>query len=147
MEFRPPCMVFSTIGLSQPGKLSGTNTKVSLRTFSSLYIAAAVCSQLYCLLYFVYHHLYSSTPPATFVFRGAVLLLSTGSDILVKYTEAAAKKYCSDAESDHCLQMPGLVDPVLRPAVVWPRSSNLCFQTRPTYVFFCTYISNSSSDL
>ncbi|CAH9133071.1 unnamed protein product [Cuscuta epithymum] len=51
MEFRPPCMVLSTIGLSKPGKLEGKNTKQCATHLHQLHVCLPSSTQKTRLLY------------------------------------------------------------------------------------------------
>ncbi|KAF3337294.1 Chlorophyllide a oxygenase [Carex littledalei] len=51
MEFRPPCMVLSTIGMSKPGKLEGTSTKECTTHLHQLHVCLPSTRQKTRLLY------------------------------------------------------------------------------------------------
>ncbi|XP_078434101.1 chlorophyllide a oxygenase, chloroplastic-like [Wolffia australiana] len=51
MEFRPPCMVLSTIGISKPGKLEGQNTKECSTHLHQLHVCIPSSRQKTRLLY------------------------------------------------------------------------------------------------
>ncbi|KAF7816855.1 chlorophyllide a oxygenase, chloroplastic [Senna tora] len=51
MEFRPPCMVLSTIGISKPGKLEGQNTKQCATHLHQLHVCLPSSKQKTRLLY------------------------------------------------------------------------------------------------
>ncbi|XP_054799869.1 chlorophyllide a oxygenase, chloroplastic [Prosopis cineraria] len=51
MEFRPPCMVLSTIGISKPGKLEGQNTKQCATHLHQLHVCLPSTKQKTRLLY------------------------------------------------------------------------------------------------
>ncbi|KAK7321008.1 hypothetical protein VNO77_31053 [Canavalia gladiata] len=51
MEFRPPCMVLSTIGISKPGKLEGQNTKECSTHLHQLHVCIPSSKQKTRLLY------------------------------------------------------------------------------------------------
>ncbi|EXC01096.1 Chlorophyllide a oxygenase [Morus notabilis] len=51
MEFRPPCMVLSTIGISKPGKLEGQNTKQCATHLHQLHVCLPSSRQKTRLLY------------------------------------------------------------------------------------------------
>ncbi|KAJ8450292.1 hypothetical protein Cgig2_004749 [Carnegiea gigantea] len=51
MEFRPPCMVLSTIGISKPGKLEGKNTKQCSTHLHQLHVCLPSSRQKTRLLY------------------------------------------------------------------------------------------------
>nr|UBR90282.1 chlorophyllide a oxygenase [Osmanthus fragrans] len=51
MEFRPPCMVLSTIGISKPGKLEGQNTKECSTHLHQLHVCLPSSRQKTRLLY------------------------------------------------------------------------------------------------
>ncbi|KAK4745037.1 hypothetical protein SAY87_011349 [Trapa incisa] len=51
MEFRPPCMVFSTIGISKPGKLEGQSTKQCATHLHQLHVCLPSSRQKTRILY------------------------------------------------------------------------------------------------
>ncbi|XP_011074848.1 chlorophyllide a oxygenase, chloroplastic [Sesamum indicum] len=51
MEFRPPCMVLSTIGISKPGKLEGLNTRECSKHLHQLHVCLPSSRQKTRLLY------------------------------------------------------------------------------------------------
>uniref|UniRef100_A0A1D1YQH2 Chlorophyllide a oxygenase, chloroplastic n=1 Tax=Anthurium amnicola TaxID=1678845 RepID=A0A1D1YQH2_9ARAE len=51
MEFRPPCMVLSTIGISKPGKLEGQNTRECSTHLHQLHVCLPASRQKTRLLY------------------------------------------------------------------------------------------------
>lgn len=51
MEFRPPCMVLSTIGISKPGKLEGQSTKQCSTHLHQLHVCLPSSRQKTRLLY------------------------------------------------------------------------------------------------
>lgn len=51
MEFRPPCMVLSTIGISKPGKLEGKSTKECTTHLHQLHVCLPSSRQKTRLLY------------------------------------------------------------------------------------------------
>ena len=51
MEFRPPCMVLSTIGISKPGKLEGQNTRQCATHLHQLHVCLPSSRQKTRLLY------------------------------------------------------------------------------------------------
>lgn len=51
MEFRPPCMVLSTIGISKPGKLEGQSTKQCSTHLHQLHVCLPASRQKTRLLY------------------------------------------------------------------------------------------------
>ena len=51
MEFRPPCMVLSTIGISKPGKLEGQSTKQCATHLHQLHVCLPSSRQKTRLLY------------------------------------------------------------------------------------------------
>lgn len=51
MEFRPPCMVLSTIGISKPGKLEGQNTQQCATHLHQLHVCLPSSRQKTRLLY------------------------------------------------------------------------------------------------
>lgn len=51
MEFRPPCMVLSTIGISKPGKLEGQSTKECSTHLHQLHVCLPATRQKTRLLY------------------------------------------------------------------------------------------------
>ena len=51
MEFRPPCMVLSTIGISKPGKLEGQSTKECATHLHQLHVCLPSSRQKTRLLY------------------------------------------------------------------------------------------------
>lgn len=51
MEFRPPCMVLSTIGISKPGKLEGQNTRQCQTHLHQLHVCLPSSTKKTRLLY------------------------------------------------------------------------------------------------
>jgi hypothetical protein len=143
-------MVFSTIGLSQPGKLSGTNTKVSGHFFTSArgccVLRLASSSAVLCC-----------SPPSVLECPACNICVQRGSTALqplrctgpkcLNPLKTAEGRYCSDAASVYRSKMPELVNSALFPgscpaqqlmssvSLTWLSSSALDFSIFSAFIF------------